>query len=82
MSKADSVTFLREVRLEPVDSVVAELEELVERARAGEIRGYALIASCDGGAHSTIYNRGDGSISDLIVANLRLQRRLLDHEED
>ena len=71
------VVDLSVVRLEPQPSVVAGLEALVECARAGEIRGYALVASCSAGSHATTYELGDGSLGDLIVATLRLQERLL-----
>lgn len=77
------VVDLSVLRAAPVPGVVAELERLLERARAGEIRGLAVVASCEGGAHATSYELGDGSIGDLIVGCLRLQRRLLNvHGED
>jgi hypothetical protein len=65
------------LRSQPAPEVVAELEGLLERAQAGELRGIAVVASCSGGALATTYVLGDGSLGDRIVGTLRLQQRLL-----
>jgi hypothetical protein len=73
-------TPLRKLEPEPVAEVVALLEEMLERARAGEIIGVGA-AACSGRADATSYTIGEGNIASLVLACRRLERRLLDHEE-
>jgi hypothetical protein len=74
-------TQLRKLEPEPVAAVVALLEEMLERARAGEIIGVGVVAACSGRADATSYTIGEGNIASLVLACRRLERRLLDHEE-
>lgn len=75
------VVDLTEIRLAPVSETVAVLEDLLERARRGEIRGVAVAASCDQGCDASAYALGDGGIASLVLALRRLEVRLLDHCE-
>ena len=73
-----TVTRLDALRLAPVPAVVDALEDLLERAKSGEIRGFAVAASCDAGSDGTTYELGDGGIASLVLAMERLKLRLLD----
>lgn len=64
----------------PVLEVVALLEDLLERARSGEVIGVAVAAACNGRADATVYELGEGSVSSLHLGLCRMQRRLLDIE--
>ena len=64
------------VRLEPVPEVVAGLRSMLERAEAGEVRGYAIAASCDEGCSATGYVLGDGNCNDLIASLELVKLRL------
>jgi hypothetical protein len=74
-------TPLRKLEPEPVAAVVALLEEVLERARAGEIIGVGVVVACSGRADATSYTIGEGNIASLVLACRRLERRLLDHED-
>lgn len=81
MSADKTVVSLAERRLAPVPSVVALLEDALRRAKAGEIRGVAIAASCDMGCDASTYDLGDGGIASLNLGLDRLKVRLLDHRE-
>lgn len=66
---------------EPVPAVVRVLEEALERARAGEIRGVGLVAHTRGRCDATVYTLGEGTIASLVLACERLKHRLLEHSE-
>jgi hypothetical protein len=72
---------LHAVDPEPVAAVVELLEHAIERAKAGEIIGVAIAAATTGRCDLTSYALGEGSIATLVLANRRLEQRLLDHEE-
>lgn len=67
--------------LPPRGDVIALLEDLLERARAGEIRGIAVAMSCSEACEATTYQLGDATIADLLLPLVRVQQRLLDHRE-
>lgn len=66
---------------EPVPEVVALLEDMLERAKAGEVIGVGVVSACRGRADGTAYALGEGSIASLVLACERLKLRLLMHEE-
>ena len=72
---------LRVAEAEPVAAVVDVLEDMLARAKAGEIIGVGVVAACRGRCDATAYAIGEGTIASLVLANRRLERRLLDHEE-
>ena len=69
---------LEEVRLQPVASVVAALEDLLQRAREGEVRGFAMVACADRRDVGTIYEPGDSSIADLVYGVEVVKARLME----
>lgn len=73
---------LADRRLEPVPSVVALLEDVLRRARAGEIRGVAIAATCDARCDGSAFDLGDGGVAGLNLAIDRLKGRLLAHHGD
>jgi hypothetical protein len=58
---------LRGLELEPREDVVAFLEDLIERAEAGEIRGVAVAISFDGARWGSAYKMGDGGVTNLVT---------------
>lgn len=64
-----------------VPAVVDVLEDMLARAKAGEIIGVGIVAACRARCDATAYAIGEGDIARLVLANRRLERRLLDHEE-
>tara|TARA_R110002096_G_scaffold431839_1_gene647520 strand:+ start:118 stop:387 length:270 start_codon:yes stop_codon:yes gene_type:complete len=64
----------------PVPGVVELLEEVLQRARAGQVIGVAVAASMAGRRDATIFELGEGTVASLHLATCRLQRRLLDLE--
>lgn len=79
--KRGKLIHLAERRAEPRADVVAHLEDLLRRAKAGEVRGIAVAVSADRGCEATSYTIGDGTIAQLVLAVRRLELRLLDHVE-
>ena len=79
----DAATALRVVGpLGPEPVVVEALEDLLKRARAGELRGLAFAASCTSGAVMHGHTLGDGSLAALITGLRLAERDLLDCFED
>lgn len=74
------VVSLKEVRAEPVPEVVEALRLLLHKAEQGEVIGIAVAATTTGRCTGTLYEIGDGTISDLYLALARLQLLLLNHE--
>jgi hypothetical protein len=58
---------------EPVESVIAELEGLLERARAGEVRAIAYTIVDGGGYTSCSWDTGTADAAVLIGGIARLQ---------
>lgn len=73
-------TPLHAVEVEPVPEVVEILEDLLTRAREGEIIGIAVAAACDQHCTGLTFEIGDSNIADLYLAIERLKLRLLDYE--
>lgn len=75
----DTATALRVIGpLGPELVVVEALEDLLQRARSGEIRALAFAACCTSGGVMHGHTLGDGSLS-VLVCGLRLaERDLLD----
>ena len=71
------VVSLAERRLEPVPEVVAGIANLLDMAKRGEVRGYVIAVSADGGCDGTGYEIGDGTIAQLVLAIERAKLRLL-----
>ena len=65
----------------PHPGVVAVLEEALEMARSGEIRGVAIATGRAGRCDGTVYAIGDSDIAILNVAIDRVKLRLLAHGE-
>ena len=74
---AADVVNLSEVRALPVADVVVVLEDILERARAGEIRGFAMVAVCAGASDATVFVRGEATLGELLVPLERLKLRML-----
>lgn len=71
------------IELTPVPGVVGLLEELLERAREGELRSLVVAAGTDMGGTATCYELGDGDVAHLVCAMERAKLRLLtDTDED
>jgi hypothetical protein len=72
-----TITFLREVKREPVADVVCVLEELLRRAQEGEILGIAVAAAMveSRTAHQCVVGKAD--IAHLVTAIERVKLRLL-----
>jgi len=73
---SDDVVSLTERRLEPCPGVVKMLEDLLERARKGDLRSIAIAAEEPGGFTSTAYHMGDGDVAHLVLPLFRLQLEL------
>jgi short subunit fatty acids transporter len=58
---------------EPVQSVIEELEMLLERARAGEVRAIAYVVVDGGGASTTCWDIGTVKAAVLVGGIARLQ---------
>lgn len=76
------VVSLAKRRVEPVPEVVAGLEDLVVRAKRGEVRGYVIATACDAGCDGTGLVMGDGNIATLVLSIERAKLRLLRLGED
>ena len=76
------LSVLRELEHEPVEDVVALLEDALRRAREGEIMGVALAMACTGRCDMTAYARGTADLGTLVLATERVKARLLAHEEE
>lgn len=61
----------------PVPEVIALLEDMLRRARDGEIIGLSVIAVCTGHADATAYALGASDIATLVLACERIKMRLL-----
>ena len=70
---------LAEVRNAPVPEVVAEIEALLERARQGEIRGFAISCCLTERCAGTTYVVGDGGVASLVYGVQELNLRLMNH---
>lgn len=79
--KRQKVVQLDAVRLAPVPSVVAALQELLERAERGELRGFAMAGAADQNCDFNCYDIGDGNIAVLVLGVERVKARLLSHVE-
>lgn len=66
----------------PHPSVVEALEDALALARRGHLVGVAIAAATSDRCEATMYARGDASLSTLLAATLRLQGRLLVHQDD
>lgn len=73
---------LAAARLAPRPEVVEMLEDLLARAKSGEIRGIAVAAGCDAGSDGSAFEVGDSSIASLYLGMERLKLRLLEYEGD
>ena len=65
-----------------VPEVVALLQDVLQRARNGEIIGVGLALACTGRAESTAYALGEGGVATLVLATERLKARLLREGEE
>ena len=74
MSKVVSLT---DRRLEPCTDVVEVLEDLLARARAGEVRSLIAAGGADAGDVITAYASGDGGRAPLVYALRRAEHRLM-----
>lgn len=74
---AGRVISLADRRLEPVPAVVEQLEQALERARRGEIRGLAIAATVPSGRWTSAYVIGDTGLPALNLAVDLLKSRLL-----
>ena len=79
---APNLVMLRSTDAGPVSSVVNIIEDLLERARRGEIVGVAIAAVSYRRGSVTMYDLGAGDVAGLVCANRRLESRLLEHCED
>lgn len=75
------VVDLNAIRLAPVPEVVEGLEDLLDRARRGEIRGYAIGAAADQNCDASAFVIGDSSIAAIYLGIERAKLRLLEHED-
>lgn len=66
----------------PQPDVVATLEDLLARARAGEVRGVAVACSLTGRERATAYALGDGDYAHLVAGVAWLQHRLITEDEN
>lgn len=65
----------------PVPSVVALLENILERARRGEIIGIIIGAACNRVCDASVFDLGESNIAVLLLAMERAKMRLLQHDE-
>lgn len=73
------VTALASLKVEPVESVVARLEELIERAKKGEVVAVAFACVCQGGTTMEGWGCGDRQpVAPILGAIEVLKARLLD----
>ena len=79
MSRRKKVVSLAARRVEPVPEVIAGLEDLLARAKRGEIRGFVFAASADMNCDATAFVLGDGSIASLYLGIERAKVRLLEY---
>jgi len=63
---------------EPVQAVVEVLEDLLNKARQGEVIAIAVGAVCHGRHTASVYTIGDAAIADLYHGIERCKARLLD----
>jgi len=63
---------------EPPADVIALLEDLLARTKAGEIAGVGISASCTDRGTLTAYALGDAEVPVLVTACERLKLRLLE----
>lgn len=74
---SENVISLKEARIEPIAEVVDALEGMLAEARAGTLRGYAIVTVGTESTHGTQFILGEGSISEYVCAIERLKLRLL-----
>lgn len=63
---------------EPVPVVVEVLEDMLDKARRGEVIAIAIGAVCHGRHTASVYTIGDATIADLYLGIERCKIRLLD----
>lgn len=68
-------------RLAPAPGVVELLEDMLRRAKAGEIRGVAVGIASDTRCTASAFAVGDGTIADLYLGIERAKLALLEHRE-
>jgi hypothetical protein len=81
VAEEPAIVSLAERRLEPVARVVEVLEDMLARAKAGEVRGVAIGTACDAKCDGSVYAIGDQTIATLVLAVERVKLRLLEHCE-
>jgi hypothetical protein len=79
-SRRDKVVPLHVVELGPCEAVIGFLEDMLARAKRGEVRGVAVAASIKGDCWGTAFEPGDGAVSHLLAGTAELQRRILEKE--
>lgn len=82
MSERPTLHSIEPEQAGPVPEVVQLLEEVLVRAKAGEIIGVGLGLVLTRGCSQTGYALGEAYVTDLHYAAADLTRRLLVHEED
>jgi hypothetical protein len=70
-----SVVDLAKLSHTPSPGVVEALEQLLESAKRGEIRGLAAVTSCVSGEAGTVHCLGEGSNVFVLLGGLRLLER-------
>ena len=75
--RSDNLVSLAAVEHPPVAEVIDMLESMLERARAGQIIGVAIVAAEVGRYESTGFAIGEGAVSTLVCGTERLKLRLL-----
>lgn len=71
---ADNLSILSH---EPVPGVVACCEEMLARAKSGDLLSIAVAAQSRGASTSTAYDNSEGDVAYLVCALERLKLRLL-----
>jgi hypothetical protein len=71
---------LRALELAPRADVIALLEDMLERAKSGQVRGIAISVSTKGDCWGSAYKLGDGGIAHVIAGLVEVQARLLKNE--
>ncbi len=80
LDEAMKPVHLSTVRDVPVAEVVGQLEDLADRARAGEIIGFAAGVACRERHTASVFVIGESTIADLYLGLERAQLRLLEEQ--